>query len=278
MIKREFRIENFRTLGISKPFELELGAISESNKSFGGVLLLVGQNNAGKSNIIAALKAYSDKTIGLDNKPRHLIDNTIEPRVKYVVKDENLSFFVKANKGKYEIDISSETDKVIFAKQKDNEVIYSLSSDNSSKALIKMLNFASNNKGETGEQILSNWGVVRGYSNKPLGQFGIPVSQHELFENMITEFAFIEKPNGFPNLKYNEFTNEILKTVVNHFKNIPVQSILKFAQYVFEVEPGMMQSLYNDLIKPNASSVSREEKINEYFKENYKIDLIPTIT
>jgi len=278
MIKREFRIENFRTLGISKPFELELGAISASNKSFGGVLLLVGQNNAGKSNIISALKAYSDKNIGLDNKPRHLMDNTIEPRVKYAFKDENLSFFVKANKGKYEIDISSETDKVIFAKHNESEEKYSISNDNSAKAIVRMINFVSNNKGETGEQILSNWGAARGYSNKPLSQFGIPVNLNELFENMITELAFIEKPNGFPNLKFNEYSNELLKVVANHLKNIPIQNVLKFAQYVFEIDPSIMQSLYNDLVKPQTSTVSREEKINEYFKENYKIDLIPNIT
>lgn len=277
MIKREFRIENFRTLGISKPFELELGAISAPNKSFGGILLLVGQNNAGKSNIISALRSFSEKNVGLENKPRHLTDNSIEPKVRFVVKDENMSFFVKASKGKYEVEVSPETEKVIFDNKQKIEEKLQLTNENSKNALVKMLEFGQNFSGQTASKMLSSWGARKGNPNITLGQFGISSSFNDYFDKLLVFLAFVNQEDGFQNLNPKDYMHEFLKPIAEILKNIPMQSMFKFAQLVFEIQSDHLQSLYNDLVKSQPSLPSKEDRIVNYFRENYKQDLVPSI-
>lgn len=273
MIKREFRIENFKTLGISKPCDLELGAASKSGNSLGGIVILIGQNNAGKSNIISAMKAFSEKNIGIENKPRFLTDNSIEPKVKYIFKDDENAFFVKSIKGKYEIDVSPETEKMILANNKLKSSVYTLNTENSKRAVKGMVEFSEKYQGNSGTEILADWGKKNGFPSINLNQFGVPSNQVKYFEALLTQLAIIDK-ESIKEVNINDFIAPIAETL----NNIQIGSILTFANRVLKIEELDLKLLYKDLGLIATNEVNKEQRINEYFLEKYNMNLVPQIT
>ncbi len=65
LYKRVLKLHQFRNLGKNLPTELLLNS---SFKKHGGLVILVGENNVGKSNILEALKAFNDTDIKLCNE------------------------------------------------------------------------------------------------------------------------------------------------------------------------------------------------------------------
>ncbi|WP_447351563.1 ATP-binding protein [Helicobacter pylori] len=63
--KRVLKLHQFRNLGKNLPTELLLNSGFEKH---GGLVILVGENNVGKSNILEALKAFNDTDIKLCNE------------------------------------------------------------------------------------------------------------------------------------------------------------------------------------------------------------------
>lgn len=63
--KRVLKLHHFRNLGKNLPTELLLNSGFEKH---GGLVILVGENNVGKSNILEALKAFNDTDIKLCNE------------------------------------------------------------------------------------------------------------------------------------------------------------------------------------------------------------------
>lgn len=63
--KRVLKLHHFRNLGKNLPTELLLNSNFEKH---GGLVILVGENNVGKSNILEALKAFNDTDIKLCNE------------------------------------------------------------------------------------------------------------------------------------------------------------------------------------------------------------------
>ncbi|WP_212854964.1 AAA family ATPase [Helicobacter pylori] len=63
--KRVLKLHQFRNLGKKSPTELLLNSSFEKH---GGLVILVGENNVGKSNILEALKAFNDTDIKLCNE------------------------------------------------------------------------------------------------------------------------------------------------------------------------------------------------------------------
>ncbi len=63
--KRVLKLHHFRNLGKNLPTELLLNSSFEKH---GGLVILVGENNVGKSNILEALKAFNDTDIKLCNE------------------------------------------------------------------------------------------------------------------------------------------------------------------------------------------------------------------
>ncbi|GAA7391077.1 hypothetical protein BD0138_12220 [Helicobacter pylori] len=63
--KRVLKLHHFRNLGKNLPAELLLNSSFEKH---GGLVILVGENNVGKSNILEALKIFSDADIKLCNE------------------------------------------------------------------------------------------------------------------------------------------------------------------------------------------------------------------
>lgn len=65
LYKRVLKLHHFRNLGKNLPTELLLNSSFEKH---GELVILVGENNVGKSNILEALKAFNDTDIKLCNE------------------------------------------------------------------------------------------------------------------------------------------------------------------------------------------------------------------
>ncbi|TQR61618.1 hypothetical protein [Campylobacter troglodytis] len=84
-LQRKLEIANFRNLGIGKVENLELNA----DATKGDLIILVGENNSGKSNVLGALQAFGDKSISEDDKP-NFIDEDKEPSLRLVHSSKKL--------------------------------------------------------------------------------------------------------------------------------------------------------------------------------------------
>ncbi len=66
--KRVLKLHHFRNLGRKSPAELLLNSSFESFEKHGGLVILVGENNVGKSNVLEALTIFNDADIKLCNE------------------------------------------------------------------------------------------------------------------------------------------------------------------------------------------------------------------
>ncbi|GAA7363780.1 hypothetical protein BD0133_12520 [Helicobacter pylori] len=64
--KRVLKLHHFRNLGRKSPAKLLLN--SSFDEKHGGLVVLVGENNVGKSNVLEALKAFNDTDIKFCNE------------------------------------------------------------------------------------------------------------------------------------------------------------------------------------------------------------------
>ncbi len=78
LYKRVLKLHHFRNLGKNLPTELILNSSFEKH---GGLVILVGENNMGKSNILEALKAFNDTDIKLCNENDYSKDHESEDTV-----------------------------------------------------------------------------------------------------------------------------------------------------------------------------------------------------
>ncbi len=72
LYERVLKLHQFRNLGKNLPTELLLNSSFEKH---GGLVILVGENNVGKSNILEALKAFNDTDIKLCNENDYFKDH-----------------------------------------------------------------------------------------------------------------------------------------------------------------------------------------------------------
>ncbi|GAA8496991.1 hypothetical protein KKKH53_01060 [Helicobacter pylori] len=78
LYKRVLKLHHFRNLGKKSPTELLLNSSFEKH---GGLVILVGENNVGKSNILEALKAFNDTDIKLCNEKDYFKAHEFEDAV-----------------------------------------------------------------------------------------------------------------------------------------------------------------------------------------------------
>ncbi len=69
--KRVLKLHPFRNLGRKSPTELLLNSSFEENGKHGGLVVLVGENNVGKSNVLEALKIFNDAGVKLCSEKDH---------------------------------------------------------------------------------------------------------------------------------------------------------------------------------------------------------------
>ncbi len=63
--KRVLKLHHFRNLDRKSPTELLLNSSFESFEKHGGLVVLVGENNVGKSNVLEALTIFNDADVKL---------------------------------------------------------------------------------------------------------------------------------------------------------------------------------------------------------------------
>ncbi|MCQ2913233.1 AAA family ATPase, partial [Helicobacter pylori] len=71
--KRVLKLHHFRNLGKNSPTELLLN--SSFDEKHGGLVVLVGENNIGKSNVLEALKIFNDTDIKLCREEDYFKDH-----------------------------------------------------------------------------------------------------------------------------------------------------------------------------------------------------------
>ncbi len=71
--KRVLKLHQFRNLGKNSPTELLLNSSFENKH--GGLVVLVGENNVGKSNVLEALKIFNDADVKLCSEEDYFKDH-----------------------------------------------------------------------------------------------------------------------------------------------------------------------------------------------------------
>ncbi|GHP76979.1 hypothetical protein JP0049_08320 [Helicobacter pylori] len=88
LYKRVLKLHQFRNLGKNLPTELLLNSNFEKH---GGLVILVGENNVGKSNILEALKAFNDTDIKLCNEKDYFKAHEFEDAVLSLEEETSLN-------------------------------------------------------------------------------------------------------------------------------------------------------------------------------------------
>lgn len=86
---RKFEVSNFRNLGVGEKITLNL---PEDD-----LTILIGENNVGKSNVLAALNAFGEGKIEKDDEP-NFIGNDSKPSLKLVYESIDNATPPPANK------------------------------------------------------------------------------------------------------------------------------------------------------------------------------------
>ncbi len=94
LYKRVLKLHQFRNLGKNLPTELLLNSSFEKH---GGLVILMGENNVGKSNILEALKAFNDTDIKLCNendyfKAHEFEDTVLSLEEETILNNETIDF------------------------------------------------------------------------------------------------------------------------------------------------------------------------------------------
>ncbi|GAA8489549.1 hypothetical protein KKKH50_04080 [Helicobacter pylori] len=88
LYKRVLKLHQFRNLGKKSPTELLLNSSFEKH---GELVILVGENNVGKSNILEALKAFNDTDIKLCNENDYFKSHEFEDTVLSLEEETSLN-------------------------------------------------------------------------------------------------------------------------------------------------------------------------------------------
>ncbi len=86
--KRVLKLHQFRNLGKNSPTKLLLNSGFEKH---GELVILVGENNVGKSNILEALKAFNDTDIKLCNEKDYFKAHEFEDTVLSLEEETSLN-------------------------------------------------------------------------------------------------------------------------------------------------------------------------------------------
>ncbi|MBQ8684899.1 MAG: AAA family ATPase [Clostridia bacterium] len=88
-MKRSLLIKQYRNIGIEEEEEFVLNSFMEKGK-MGNLVIVIGENNSGKSNILDALLAMGNRKINMDRDATNLRYEAEYQKPKLVLKTENL--------------------------------------------------------------------------------------------------------------------------------------------------------------------------------------------
>lgn len=126
---RKISISNYRNIGIDTPAELKI-------PQDGGLIVLLGENNVGKSNVLSAIYALQSGVINKGDEP-NFFDTTGRTSIEYITKipkaDNNIAT-ENTNNTKESKDHQKDEPKTCKNSDKDDVLKFSVTSDNN-KAL-----------------------------------------------------------------------------------------------------------------------------------------------
>ena len=87
-LQRVIRFDKFRNIGLDEPQDLVLNSNFEKG-NMGNLLVLIGSNNSGKSNVLNGIMKLNDKTIAeRDVTDLSFDDNDMNPSISLVYKND----------------------------------------------------------------------------------------------------------------------------------------------------------------------------------------------
>lgn len=104
-MKRILKLSKYRNFGLEKDDTLLLNSFSSKKKNVGGLVILIGANNSGKSNILDSLLELGDKNRLSDKDVTYLKHNDEykKPKISIEIIDDNIdaSYTLSLKEGQY---------------------------------------------------------------------------------------------------------------------------------------------------------------------------------
>ena len=104
-MKRILKLSKYRNFGLEKDDTLLLNSFSNKKKNVGGLVILIGANNSGKSNILDSLLELGDKNRLSDKDVTYLKHNDEykKPKISIEIIDDNIdaSYTLSLKEGQY---------------------------------------------------------------------------------------------------------------------------------------------------------------------------------
>lgn len=113
---RRIAIKNYRNIGFNDSTYLTLNRTLDKNM-LGNVIILVGPNNVGKSNVLKAIESFGTRTGTNRDFPESCFDENVEPSIILELKNDKglkieIPFIIKSDKNASNNNIINETSKI----------------------------------------------------------------------------------------------------------------------------------------------------------------------
>ncbi len=217
--KRVLKLHQFRNLGRNLPTELLLNSSFEKH---GGLVILVGENNVGKSNILEALKAFNDTDIKLCNEndyfKAHESEDTVLNLEEETILDHKITGFSC-------VDLKIQTKEISEGLKELSKILISYPFEKHVEALGEQCNNnisipINNNDYSSICTFVSNFiNLIVSYDQlKPFLRF---YKEKLKLNDLVTEYANATNNLLFKELiKYVSGNSERIKTFCQHIKEI----------------------------------------------------------
>ncbi len=219
LYKRVLKLHRFRNLGKNLPTELILNSSFEKH---GGLVIFVGENNVGKSNILEALKVFNDTDIKLCNKndyfKAHESEDTVLNLEEETILDHKITGFSC-------VDLKIQTKEVSEGLKELSKTLISYPFEKHIEALGEQCNNSvsipiNNNDYSNICTFVSNFiNLIVSYDQlKPFLRF---YKEKLKLNDLVTEYANATNNLLFKELiKYVSGNSERIKTFCQHIKEI----------------------------------------------------------
>jgi predicted ATPase len=236
MIERYFTIKNFRSIGVDEPQHFDLSYLMTNKGSYGGVVTIIGENNSGKSNVLAALKAFGSKSFTTNDFPFHNLLDGVEPEISLFMKDHvnNIKARVKIKGNKQYIDVY-ENDKLIdFSEENRTPTM----SENSEKLLSWLLQDSTQQQAQTNHRINAPYQQVAGILQKLFS--GSSITQRDytkLDQNLKNNYLLQLIRKEFKDAVWGEFLNDVKNGFITATPKNYDEDKIQYVQDKFNLKP-----------------------------------------
>jgi len=238
MIRRYFRVKNFRNVGVEDFSKIQLNHILNSDSKMGDLVTLIGMNNTGKSNFLDAMIYMNTKKLKDNDIPIFNYEEDNSPIVSMWLFDDQ-------EQVRYEYTYKNNT--VYVDKYKNHEKV-----DMDSKSPIL-------ENGLYNESYIEN--VFKEYSNLLIEIKNISVDN--TFKRYIDE------------LIKNNVNKPQLEVIFNHINSSQFKRSLNRLKYSNQMD-GLIEDL-KKVLSDQAIKINKQILIENEIREKYNISFVPNI-